>query len=354
MVRRSFRLLGSLMLLGVIVMGGSILVARWRWTHGLTVQLTPVLTWETHNVGSRIVEFTPDAAFVATQDDGHVAQVTLKRLTDSTPGLTFQAPGDHISAVTIDPTGEWLAAICRERMICIWTLKDAHLLRMIEPPLHDNSPFSFRFGPQPTQIQVVQADLVTRWDVPRLTRTHQVMLQPFPSGALPDAGLAISAQGTYVAKHTRSGTVYLWDGQTGAPLITLTAHTDWVTELAFSPDEQVLATASYDRTIRIWHLPEGRLRHTITTIGESALAFSPDGTLLASGDGQEAGSHGLRGNSYVFLWDTRTGARVGRTEILHRKQDGFMNAVRFSANGQLLGSTDTDGIVHVWTVSPLP
>jgi hypothetical protein len=141
---------------------------------------------------------------------------------------------------------------------------------------------------------------------------------------------------------------------TGQFLQTLTGHPTPVTDLVFSPDEQLLATASRE-IIRLWNLPDGRLLHALTTIGDSVLAFSPDGTLLAAGDGAEAPQESIRMGSYVFLWDPHTATQVGRTMVRHSSAyGGTIERVRFSTSGQILGASDSDGLVHVWAVTPIP
>ena len=356
MVRR-FRPL-TLLLLCVVGLGGYILFSRWRWNHGLTVQLIPILAWQTEGYGGQVLALTPDGQFVATNPDGQQAQIHLKSLMDSTVETTFTLPNragryqPSDNALAIDPTGTWLAAGCRTPFtVCVGAIADAELLGTVSTTRHSDGPVRVTFRGPDSQLQVAQDDTVETWALPSLQRTHQLVLE---NATAVGGWMTLSPQGTYVAKNTPDGKVALWDGATGAVLQTLPGHATQVTDLVFSPDDQLLATAGYDQRIRIWQLPEGRLLHTMRTIGESALAFSPDGLVLASGDGQEWGDHALRGNSYVFLWDTATGARIGRTEILHPTDDGFILDVRFSANGQRLASTDTDGIVHVWTVSPGP
>ncbi len=65
----------------------------------------------------------------------------------------------------------------------------------------------------------------------------------------------------------------------------LEGHREPVSSLAFSPQGQILASGSYDSTVRLWRVPDGTPLHTLEghTGSVHAVAFSPDGTLLASG-----------------------------------------------------------------------
>lgn len=64
----------------------------------------------------------------------------------------------------------------------------------------------------------------------------------------------------------------------------LTGHTDEILDLAFSPSGALMASASADRTIRLWNTSNWSLARTLSghTGAVNAIAFSPDGTLLAS------------------------------------------------------------------------
>jgi WD40 repeat protein len=76
----------------------------------------------------------------------------------------------------------------------------------------------------------------------------------------------------------------------------LTGHTDTVFSVAFSPDGKILASGSWDDTIRLWDVNTGRpIGQPLTghTSSVESVAFSPDGKTLASG----SGDHTIR------LWD---------------------------------------------------
>jgi WD40 repeat protein len=65
-------------------------------------------------------------------------------------------------------------------------------------------------------------------------------------------GVAFSPDGRLLATASTDRTARLWDPATGARLRILAGHTDAVTDVAFSPNGRVLATASTDRTARLW------------------------------------------------------------------------------------------------------
>lgn len=87
----------------------------------------------------------------------------------------------------------------------------------------------------------------------------------------------------------------LWNVSDGSAELTLTGHTDEVQDVAFSPDERLLAFSALDRTVRLWDVDTGKTVHTLTSHigGVSCIAFSADGRLVAA-----AGS----GAQSVRLW----------------------------------------------------
>jgi uncharacterized repeat protein (TIGR01451 family) len=116
-------------------------------------------------------------------------------------------------------------------------------------------------------------------------------------------------------------------------------HADWVTSVAFSPDGSLIASGSGDYTIKLWRVSDGALVRTLTghTDWVTSVAFSPDGSLIASGSGDYT----------IKLWRVSDGALV-RTLTGHAD---WVTSVAFSPDGSLIASGSGDYTIKLWRVS---
>jgi periodic tryptophan protein 2 len=101
--------------------------------------------------------------------------------------------------------------------------------------------------------------------------------------------------------------VYVWSLQTGRLLDVLSGHAAPVASLAFSAPLGLLASASWDNTVRLWDVFRSGTATETFSHGSSALAvaFRPDGAQLAAA---------LLGGT-IALWDTKRGVQVGSLDV---------------------------------------
>ena len=148
---------------------------------------------------------------------------------------------------------------------------------------------------------------------------------------------ANSNDGTRLAVTCAIG-IWIYDTETNKPLNLITGYTHWVTNVAFSPDDTLLASASRDSTVCVRDARTGTELWTMQAHKDKItdIAFSPNGKTLASASEDEP----------VRLWDARTGKQL-------RTLEGHIGsvAVAFSPNGKTLASGSWDGTVLLWDIA---
>lgn len=150
--------------------------------------------------------------------------------------------------------------------------------------------------------------------------------------------LAFAPGTALLAAQLDDGSVWIWDADSGAPLQrNWGGRPSWKTSLAWSPDRSTLLTGAHvGGVLRLWDVdpprdPEVLRGHTSFVY---PVAFSPDGTRIASGGWDNA----------LRLWS----ADDGRARAALEGHRGRVTALAWSPDARRVASTSTDGRVIVW------
>ncbi|KAJ5618518.1 NACHT and WD40 domain protein [Penicillium herquei] len=139
-----------------------------------------------------------------------------------------------------------------------------------------------------------------------------------------DPVTGVLASGNY------DNTIILWDIGTGTKIQILPGHSDSIVSLAFSSDGRILASGSEDRTIKLWDVAtckqqqHGQNKERDSSVAVYSMAFSQDGSMLALG----------LTDSTLILWKRVT----GKQQTLSRNWEHGIS-LAFSPDGSMLAST---------------
>ncbi|KAL2812483.1 WD40-repeat-containing domain protein [Aspergillus granulosus] len=205
------------------------------------------------------------------------------------------------------------------------------------------------FAPSNSLIKRMFNEEAPKWlcKWPNVEETWGAELQTLIGHSNTVSSLAFSPNGQLLASGSFDKTVKLWDLSTGQLCQTLVGHSGYVVSLAFSPNGQLLASSARtdiwntDKTIKLWDLSTGELQQILegdsegNSEGVQTVAFSPDGKLLASCS---------NGNT-IKLWGPTTSEEWMQTLELHSRN---VWSVAFLSDGKLLAYSSRNATIDIW------
>jgi len=149
--------------------------------------------------------------------------------------------------------------------------------------------------------------------------------------------VSFSPNGRFVATASDDKTARIWDVATGKLRVAFSGHTNDVNCVAFSPDGKTLATASDDGTVRLWNVEAGTFREVIWKHADAIIgvAFNPANGQLAC-----AASDGT-----LAIFDCASSKQIA-TILAHPGRQ--IDDLSFSSDGKMLATAGSDSRARLW------
>ena len=256
-------------------------------------------------------------------------------------GQTIEAHDRYITQVEYSPDGKIIASASWDKTVKLWHVQTGRLINTIELP---DPVTAIAFSPDGlTLIAGTEANQI------HLSNLASDTLQPFKTltGHTDSLKtLAVSTDGKIIASAGYDRTIKLWT-MAGELLQTIEAHNLAITALEFaapSPNsgEYVLASASWDNSVKLWSLDDtgsnSELLQTLTghQDGVTTISFNTDATLLATGSGDRL----------IKLWNPHTGELIENL----RGHTSQINSLDFARDDLSLVSGEAQQSLYLWNL----
>ncbi|CAE6461528.1 unnamed protein product, partial [Rhizoctonia solani] len=278
--------------------------------------------------------FSPDGSHLA-HFDKHIIYIRNSQNGDIVQQLVPEHTS-HITRIKYSFDGRYLVSGSNNQTLLVW---DAQHCKLEFGPLAGHTGYITSVTFTPDNSRIISSDdggLLFTWDVRRYNRSSS-MVNTLPNHII---SARFSSDGTQIVTGSADGTISIWDSHTGdVTLGPIQAHKDRITAIDILND--CIASGSRDGTLCVCNALSGEVvSGPVDAYPEdqiNAIAYSPDGTLIATAFGEG-----------VSLWNAQDISKVFDIP----NADGYTSSVRFSPNGTRIIACPwgSPGPITVWDI----
>jgi eukaryotic-like serine/threonine-protein kinase len=294
-----------------------------------------------HTGGVTSLVFTGDGTRMVTGSQDRTVRVW--DLSDGKDALVLREHRSGVWSVALSPDGKWIASGGDDGVLRIHDAASGRELKRLRG--HRDTIRSVAFSPDGARlISAAQDQTVRIWDAASGEEKRAIT----DDGGRFRSAAFIYGGGAFITGGTR---IRIWDTASGGAMFEFPGHRDIVLKVALSPDGQRFATASADRTAKIWDASGGAGAAPVD-VGVSAEARE----VLRKGNGMPRWILAANGSKTALfredgdsieIIDAKSGRHVSS---LHGARSGTRR-VEFSPDGGLFAASGSDGKILVWNTS---
>jgi WD40 repeat protein/serine/threonine protein kinase len=304
-------------------------------------------------------DFSQDGRLLATGSEDTTIKVWNLETDGGEMLMTLSGHRGRVDNVRISPDSSTLASISHDNTLRIWDITPEGSREVLTLGKHVGQIRDLSYHPLLERLATASLDGKIRiWNV----RTGE-LLHILDSHGRMVYSVAFSPDGKYIVSGGADFIIRVWEVDSGRLIMELTGHEDveginhnyqvggafpGVLAVAYSPDGSLIASTGEDSTLRLWDAHTGELLHVLpvhpSKNGGSTLAFSPDGTRIATGTDTHGPEGEGAGQSSLMVRETSS------WKILFDINDLLIviRGISFSPDGKLMAVSGDDGYLRVF------
>jgi WD40 repeat protein/DNA replication protein DnaC len=317
---------------------------------------TPISTLTGHRDRLNDLQFSRDGQTIVSASEDNTVRVWKRNPTTGKFEKSFKTLREHnaaVNSVSISPDSQIIASASDDKTVKLWDT-EGKLIQPLEPSFRgtaqqvyfskdgeiimaysfsDNSDYNLS-----NELTSRNSYIINIWKKDGKQFKHLKSIEGHKNGylsfSLSKDSKVIPYVNKVIAYVNKEDALKLWNINSGTLLASFQGHTHWINSVAFSPDSQFIASASDDRTIKLWN-KSGQLIQTFTGHNKevNSISFNPKdpGQLASASD-----------DKTVRLW-----SKTGKEIVKPLEHSEEVKSVAFSPNGETIVSA-SGGTINFW------